>query len=108
MITVVTKAFKVSGNQELPAGTVVDSTHWRNESRLINCRFLREATESEVADFKKNPPKARPAAKAKKAKAKRATPAAPKAVKTKKAAAKKARPAAPKPAPVDTEPVHSI
>lgn len=54
MITVVTKPFEVDGYQ-LTSGQVVDSTTWRNESRLINCRFLREATESEVADFTKQP-----------------------------------------------------
>lgn len=56
MITVVTKPFESNGEQ-IESGRVVDSSAWRNESRLINCRFLREATESEVADFKKHPPK---------------------------------------------------
>ena len=47
MITVVAKPF--SGPEgELPSGTVIDSSAWRNESRLINCRYLRPATESEA------------------------------------------------------------
>ena len=119
MITVVTKSFETQG-QVLPAGEVVDSTTWRNEGRLINCRFLREATESEVAEFKKKPapapPKkkaAKPVSRAKALKLNKAQAlkaiAKTKAVTTKKANAKKARTtAAPKPAPVDTEPVHSI
>jgi hypothetical protein len=70
MVTVVVRPFEAAG-KELKSGTVIDSTSWRNEARLINCRFLREATEREVADFKAKQaapktkaPAAKPAAKA--------------------------------------------
>lgn len=100
MIAVVVKPFEAEG-RVLAAGTIVDSSAWRNEGRLINCRWLREATESEVADFKKNPTPARPTANTTTAKA-----AKPNAVKKKKAKTA----AAPKTssAPADTEHVHSI
>lgn len=57
MITVVTKAFEAHGEQ-IESGTVVDSSGWRNEGRLLTCRFLRPATEDEVADFQVKPPAA--------------------------------------------------
>jgi len=55
MITVVQKPFNAEG-QDLESGDVVDSTNWRNEGRLISCRFLRPATESEIEDFRVKPP----------------------------------------------------
>lgn len=48
MVSVVQKPFESPGGHELPTGTIVDTSTWRNEQRLHNCRFLRPATESEV------------------------------------------------------------
>lgn len=63
MITVVQKPFD-GPEGPLASGIIVDSSRWRNEGRLLNCRYLRaasesEATELEVAD--RTPPRPRAA-----------------------------------------------
>jgi hypothetical protein len=50
MISVVVKAFE-GPDGLLESGTTVDSTPWRNEGRLLNCRFIRPATDDEAAAF---------------------------------------------------------
>lgn len=51
MVSVVQKPFDGPGG-EIPAGTVIDTTGWRNEQRLHNTRHLRAATETEVAELR--------------------------------------------------------
>lgn len=68
MVSVVQKAFDGPGG-EIRTGTIVDSTGWKNEMRLHNCRFLRPATETEAAEFRAGrtaPPAARKPARSRK------------------------------------------
>lgn len=49
MICVVQKPFTGPDGRILPSGTVVDTTAVRNETRLIGSRYLRHASEQEIA-----------------------------------------------------------
>lgn len=62
MVTVVTKVFD-GPKGPLTPGTIVDSSAWRNEQRLLNTRFLRPATESEALELEDAPATERPARK---------------------------------------------
>lgn len=51
MISVVQKPFEAS-KVKLKPGTVVDSSGWPLEARLLNTRFLRQASPEEAATLK--------------------------------------------------------
>ncbi len=53
MFSTVVKAFDGPAGRLVP-GTVVDSTEWRNEARLLSARYLRPATETEIKAAKKS------------------------------------------------------
>jgi len=52
MVSIVVKAFD-GPDGPLAPGTVVDSSAWRNETRLHGARYLRPASDSELKAAKK-------------------------------------------------------